>query len=160
MSKIHCYDYVNHPYEQVRSVLGQDAPGVFQSATKAAASRVQSVASELRIDIGGIGIQTDIQVSVKNIEVKPRKAKSGPVTRLQLEWEAAKMANLFPLMKADLSIYPITATETQLDFDGFYEPPLGPLGKAMNAMLGHRVAEVCVHRFVSDLADYLRKTLS
>ena len=159
MSKIHCYDYVNHPYEEVRSALSKDAAGVFQSATKAAASRAKSIASELRIDIGGIGIQADIQVSVKNIEGEPRKAISGPVTRLQLEWEAAKMANLFPLMKADLLIYPITATETQLDFNGLYEPPLGPLGKAMNAMIGHRIAEASVHRFVTDVAEYLRRTL-
>jgi hypothetical protein len=83
---------------------------------------------------------------------------SGPATRLQLEWEAAKMPRLFPLMKADLFIYPITATETQLDFEGLYEPPLGPLGKAVNAMVGHRIAEASVHRFVSDVAEYLRKT--
>ena len=37
-SEIHCYDYVNHPYEQVRDALNKDAPVVFQSATKAAAS--------------------------------------------------------------------------------------------------------------------------
>jgi hypothetical protein len=46
--EIQCYDYVNHPYEQVCGVLGKDAPAVFQSATKAAASRAQSIASELR----------------------------------------------------------------------------------------------------------------
>jgi hypothetical protein len=157
--EIHCYDYVNHPYEQVRGALSKDAPAVFQSATKAAASRAHSIASELRIDIEGIGIEADIRVSVKNIEVKDRAAMSMPTTRLQLEWEAARMAHLFPLMKADLSIYPITATETQLDFIGVYEPPLGPLGKAVNAMVGHRLAEVSVHRFVSDVAEYLRKTL-
>ena len=157
--QIHCYDYVNHPYEQVRSALSKDAPSVFQSATKAAAFRAQSIASELRIDIGGIGIETDIRVSVKNIEVKAREAMLGPVTRLQLEWEAARMPRLFPIMKADLYIYPITATETQLDFKGFYEPPLGPLGKAMNAMVGHRIAQVSVHRFVTDVAEYLRKNL-
>jgi hypothetical protein len=27
-------------------------------------------------------------------------------------------------------------------------------------MVGHRIAEVSVHRFVSDLAGYLRKTLA
>ena len=69
------------------------------------------------------------------------------------------MPRLFPLMKADLSIYPLTATETQLDFKGLYEPPLGLLGKAVNAMVGHRIAEVSVHRFVSDVAQYLRETL-
>src|SRR6516162_11173490 len=157
--EIHCYDYVNHPYEQVRGALSKDARAVFQSATKAAASRAQSIASELRIDIGGIGIEADIRVSVKNVEVEAREAMLGPATRLQLEWEAARMPRLFPLMKANLSIYPITATETQLDFKGLYEPPLGPLGKALNAMVGHRIAEVSVHRFLSDVAEYLRKSL-
>jgi len=133
---------------------------VFQSATKAAASRAQSIASELQIDMGGIRIEADIRVSVKNIEVKDHEVMSGPAPRLHLEWEAARLPRLFPLMKADLSIYPITATETQLDFNGLYEPPLGPLGKALNAMVGHRIAEVSVHRFVSDLAGYLRKTLA
>jgi hypothetical protein len=157
--QIHCYDYVNHPYEQVRGALSKDAQVVFQSATKAAASRAQSIASELRIEIGGIGIEADIRVSVKNIEVNDRAAMSKPATRLQLEWEAAKMPRLFPLMKAELSIYPLTATETQLDFKGVYEPPLGLLGKAVNAMVGYRIAEVSVHRFVSDVAEYLRRTL-
>ena len=157
--EIHCYDYVNHPYEQVCAALSENAPAVFQSATKAAASRAQSIASELRIDIGGIRIEADIRVSVRNIEVKDREAMSGPATRLQLEWEAARMPRLFPLMKADLFIYPLTATETQLDFKGLYEPPLGPLGKAVNAMVGHRIAEVCVHRFIDEVARYLRKTL-
>ncbi|MBV8276444.1 MAG: hypothetical protein JO170_14450 [Verrucomicrobia bacterium] len=157
--QIHCYDYVNRPYEQVRSALSNDAPTVFQSATKAAANRARSIASELRLEIAGIGIETDIRVSVKNIEAKERKARSGPATRLELEWEATKMAHLFPVMKADLFIYPITATETQLDFNGLYQPPLGPLGKAMNAMIGRRIAQACVHRFISDVAEYLRTNL-
>ena len=70
------------------------------------------------------------------------------------------MPRLFPLMKAELSIYPLTATETQLDFQGVYEPPFGPLGKAVNAVVGHRIAEVSVHRFVNDVAGYLRQNLA
>ena len=158
--EIHCYDYVNHPYEQVRAALSRDASAVFQSATKAAASRAQSIASELRIDMGGIRIEADIRVLVKNVEVKDHEVMSRPATQLYLEWEAARMPRLFPIMKADLSIYPITATETQLDFNGLYEPPLGPLGKAVNAIIGHRIAEASVHRFVSDVAGHLRKTLA
>ena len=67
---------------------------------------------------------------------------------------------LFPLMKAELSIYPLTSTETQLDFSGVYEPPFGAVGKRMNAIVGHRIAEASVHRFVSDVAGYLRQTLA
>jgi hypothetical protein len=158
--EIRCYDYVNHPYEQVRDALSRDALMVFQSATKAAASRAQSVAAELRVDVGGIAIEADIKIEVKSVEEKGPVALSVPVTRLRLEWEAAKMPHLFPFMKADLAVYPLTSTETQLDFSGVYEPPLGPLGKAVNALAGYRIAEVSVHRFVSDVAGYLRQTLA
>ena len=37
--EIRSYDYVNRPYERVRDALRQNALTVFQSATKAAASR-------------------------------------------------------------------------------------------------------------------------
>jgi hypothetical protein len=158
--EIRCYDYVNHPYEQVRDSLKRDALTVFQSATKAAASRAQSIAAELHIDVGGIGVKTDIRISVKNVDEEVLDAVSSPVTRLLLEWEAATMPRLFPLMKAELSIYPLTPTETQLDFSGLYEPPFGAVGKAINAIVGHRIAEVSVHRFINEVAAYLRRALA
>ncbi len=156
--EIRCYDYVNRPYAQVRDALSKDAPRLFQSATKAAAFRAHSVASELHVDLGGIGVEADIRISVTKTEEKESQAMSAPSTRLFLEWEAATMPRLFPLMKAVISIYPLTATETQLDFLGVYEPPLGLVGKAVNAIIGHRIAEASVHRFVSDVAEYLRKS--
>jgi hypothetical protein len=157
--EIRCYDYVNHPYAQVRDALKKDALSVFQSATKAAASRAQSVAAELHVEAGGIGIKTDISISVKNVEEKV-DAVSSPVTRLLLEWEATTMPRLFPLMKGELAIYPLTPTETQLDFSGVYEPPLGTVGKVLNAVAGYRIAEVSVHRFINDVAGYLRQALA
>jgi len=155
--EIRCYDYVNHPYARVRDVLMQNAVTVFQSATKNAASRAQSVAAELHIDFGGIGVTTDIKIGLKSVAEGVSGTNSTPTTTLQLEWEAATMPRLFPLMKGELSVYPLTATETQLDFLGLYEPPFGPLGKAINAIVGHRIAEVSVHRFISDVARYLRQ---
>jgi len=158
--EIRSYDYVNHPYERVRDALGQNALTVFQSATKAAASRAQSVAAELHVDFGGVGVKADINISVKSIEEKIVEATSSPSTRLLLEWEAASVPGLFPLMKGELSVYPLTSTETQLDFCGLYEPPFGAVGRTMNAIVGHRIAEVSVHRFVSDVAGYLRRALA
>jgi hypothetical protein len=158
--EIRCYDYVNHPYERVRDALRDNALTVFQSATKAAASRAQSIAAELHVDVGGVGFTTDIRISVKSVEEKILDVMWTPATELLLEWEAATKPGLFPLMKAELSIYPLTATETQLDFLGRYEPPFGRVGKAINAIVGHRIAEVSVHRFISDVAGYLRQALA
>lgn len=157
--EIRSYDYVNHPYERVRDALKQDAATIFQAATKAAAARAHSVAAELHVDFGGIGVKTDINISIKSVEEKLVDQGSIPVTRLQLTWEAATAPRLFPLMNGELSVYPLTSTETQLDFFGVYEPPLGAIGKTMNAIVGHRIAEVSVHRFVNDVAGYLRQTL-
>jgi hypothetical protein len=157
--EIRCYDYVNHPYERVSNALRQNALSVFQSATKAAASRAQSVAAELHVDIGGVGVKSDINISVKSVQ-QDTGVTSSPATRLVLEWEGATMPRLFPLMKGELAIYPLTPTETQLDFSGIYEPPFGALGKTVNAIVGHRIAEVSVHRFINDVAAYLRQALA
>ena len=157
--EIRCYDYVNHPYASVRDALKQNALTVFQSATRTAASRGQTVAAELHVDFGGVGVKSDIKIAVKSVEERVPDASSIPTTRLLFEWESATMPRFFPLMKGGLSVYPLTSTETQLDFSGLYKPPFGTVGKTMNAIVGHRIAEASVHRFVSDVAGYLRQTL-
>jgi hypothetical protein len=151
--EIRSFDYVNAPYERVRATLTKDAPAVFRGATQAAAGRTHSVASALRVEIAGIQVAKEIEIAVR--ELKPKSA-GAKVTRLKLDWKAVKAPGLFPMMKAELAIYPLTATETQLDFSGRYEPPLGWLGTAVNAVAGHRIAEASVHRFVSEVAHYLR----
>lgn len=157
--RIRSYDYVNHGYDQVRRALSTDPTAVFQSATKAATSRASSLASELKIDLAGITIGADIAILVKSVTDSQGTATVGPSTVIDLEWEAVKRPHLFPFMKGQLAIYPLTPTETQLDFSGIYEPPLGMVGSAMNSVIGHRIAESSVHRFVADVAQYLRATL-
>ena len=153
------YDYVNHPYDAVRKALTTDAAAVFSDATKVAAKRAQSVASELHVNIAGIEIGAEVQISVRAVENHPKKIAAPQMTCLQIEWEASKMPGFFPFMEAELSIYPLTATETQLDLLGNYEVPFGFLGSAVDAVIGHRIAEASVHQFIRDVAAYLRKEL-
>jgi hypothetical protein len=157
--KIRSYDYVNHPFDKVRDALSAHPLTVFQAATKTAAARANSLAAELRVDLAGVKLGADITIRVKDISHLPADGTSGPSSVIYLEWEAVNRPHLFPFMKAELAIYPLTATETQLDFSGAYEPPLGVLGSAMNAVAGHRIAESSVHRFVSDVAEHLRTSL-
>ncbi len=158
--EIRSYDYVNQPYHLVRDALKHDAQAVFQSATKAATDRARSVASELRVDVAGLGVKADIKITVTRIIEECSDSLGAPSTHLLLEWEAATLPRLFPLMRAELSVYALTPTETQLDFLGVYQPPFGAVGKAMNAIVAHRIAEASVHRFVGDVAAYLRHALA
>ncbi len=157
---IRVYDYINHPYETVRRKLSAEALEVFRSATKVAAIRAKSVASELHVNFAGIEVGTDISISVKAVEAEPKTVSSPPTTRIHLEWESASLPRLFPFMRAELSVYPLTATETQLDLSGNYEPPFGVVGNVIDSVLGHRIAEAAVHQFIRDIAVYLRTELS
>lgn len=156
---IRAYDYVNHPYETVRDALHDDAKSVFVRATRSAASRADSVAAGLQVRVAGLEVGADIAISVYQVDDVPNGPLGGAATRVELEWEAAERPGLFPLMKAHLWAYALTSTETQLDFDGTYQPPLGLVGAAMDAAIGHRIAEASVHRFVTDVASYLRSSL-
>jgi hypothetical protein len=155
---IRCYEYVTAPYERVRDKLRADPLGVFQRATTAATKRLEAVAANLRVNLGAVEIGTDVVVTTPEIiEDTAAPGMHGPRTRLRFEWRAAKAPGLFPLMKAQLSVYPLSGDETQIDFVGHYEPPLGLVGEAVNAIVGRRVAEASVHRFVDDVAMRLRQ---
>ena len=157
--QIRCYDYVNRGYDEVRQALSANVQELFRAATKSAASRAELVASELRVDVGGIQVSASVEIQVSELEDHASRGRTPTSSSLDLSWAATRSRRLFPAMHATLWIYPITARETQLDFRGEYEPPLGILGDALNAMVGHRIAEACVHRFVSDIAEHLRSLL-
>ena len=158
--RVRCFDYVNHSYARVRDAMQTGAVEVFQAATRAANTRAESVASELRVQLGGLDVSAEIAIKVEEIREDPAELDSAPVTRLRVEWAAARKPRLFPIMKGVLSVYALTATETQLDFEGEYEPPLGAIGGAVDKLVGHRVAEASVHRFVGNVAEYLRGALT
>ena len=158
-SPIRVYDYVNHPYKAVRERLISGRMDIFHNATKGASSRIQNLASELHVNYGGFELSADISIKIKNIHEHEKTAGSGPVTVIELEWEAARLTQLFPLMQAELTIYPLTSTETQLELSGKYEPPLGFFGTAMDSVAGRRIAQASVNQFITDVAFYLRNDL-
>jgi hypothetical protein len=158
--EIRAFDYVNRPYAEVRDALHTDALEIVRSATQAAASRAHSVAAGLHVDVAGFKIGAEIDMKVERIVEDTGETHAEKALHIDLEWESAKAPRLFPLMRGRLSAYPLSATETQLDFDGRYQPPLGALGTALDAMVGHRIVEASLHRFVTDIATYLRRSLT
>jgi hypothetical protein len=157
MNEIRSHDYVNHPYAAVRDALVKDPAAVLSAATNAAAARARDVAAALHVNIGPLDIGTQIAVTVGEIREESYGGSTSRVTRIPIEWSATQRAGLFPVMNAELSVFPLTATETQIEFVGRYEPPMGIIGGAFDATVGHRIAQASVHRLVSDVAKYLRE---
>ena len=154
------YQYVNHPYEKGRRVLQGDPAAVFGAAAHAAESRARGVAAALHVQLGGVEVGAGIDVEVEDIRTEAGTATAPQATRLRLSWEAARNKGVFPAMRAELAAYPLTARETQLDFSGEYRPPLGTLGRAVDALLAHKLAEAAVHRFLDEIAGHLKDRLA
>ncbi len=157
---IRVYDYVNHPYKAVRERLSSGGMDIFHNATKGASSRTQNLVSELHVNYGGLELSADISIKIRNVIEHQKSSTTGPVTIIELEWEASRLPQLFPLMKAELSVYSLTSTETQLELSGNYTPPFGFLGGAVDTVAGNLIAEASVHQFLADVATYLRDALA
>ena len=158
--RLHCYDYVNHPYTAVRDALRTDPIGIFQRATTSAAGRAQALAASLKVGIGALEVGADIAIELLSTEERDEgPAGHTQTTAMRLRWNAARAAALFPSMEAELIVYPLSRDETQIALDGRYTPPLGALGGALDSLIGHRVADASVHRFVTDVASLLRAEL-
>jgi hypothetical protein len=154
--QIRSYDYVNRPFTHVRDALRVDPIVTFSEATRVAAARGRSLAAELSATIAGIDVSAEIVCTVGPMLDQSVPQHGTPKVTLPVSWEAAAHPRFFPLMHGELMLYPLTSTETQIEFLGHYEPPLGGVGSALDRIIGHRIAEACVHRFIGDVAHHLR----
>jgi hypothetical protein len=149
MSNLRCYDYVNHDYATVTAELIADPTRVFRDATSAGDR------PELHVGIGDRMVRREIELAVHGI-AETRDELDRPKLKVDVSWHAAHHPNLYPKMRATLWVYPLSSTETQLELAGTYEPPLGALGEALDAIAMHGFAEASVAELVRELAIYLR----
>jgi hypothetical protein len=160
--ELRCYEYVTRPFDEVRDALLTDAVGIFERATQTATGRAHALVSHLKVSIAGLEVGKNVIIRVTKVDAHapaPRHL-SPEAIRLDLEWQAETHRALFPSMHASLLAYPLSSTETQLDLRGTYEPPGGVFGSAADRLVGHRIAEASVHRFLEAASDQLRAELA
>jgi hypothetical protein len=147
------------PYAKVHGALVQDPQALFHRATAGAAEQTRSLVASLRVKLAGLEVSAEVTVEI--LEIHETTSPLGEHrTRVNLAWKAANAAGFFPTMMATIDAYPLTATETQLELQGKYRPPLGLVGNAADALVGHRIAEASVHRFIEQVAAQLNSELS
>lgn len=151
---VRSYDYVNHPYDQVRATLLADPAGVIRRATRVGAADATDAVAQLHVKLGSLDVAADVAIEIAKVSEAVKYGRSA--TAVAITWQHPNHPGLFPLMTATLSIYPLSPTETQLELDGQYEPPLGLLGAAVDSMIGHRLARIAIHAFVAEIAACLR----
>jgi hypothetical protein len=151
-----CFEYVNRPFAIVERALATDPIPLLVGGT---ASEATDPGTEvhLRVDLGPIEIGAGVTVEVKSWA--KRIDPLAPRSTFELTWRATRASRAFPELRAELAIYPLSATETQLDLTFDYQPPLGLVGEAIDALAMHHVAEASFERFLRDVAAHLRQVL-
>lgn len=150
---LYCRDHVSQPYPRVRDLLLADPHLVFRRATSGAVSPT----AELRGRLAGVDLGTALAIEIVGVENDYTYHR--PATRISLEWRSTRSPRIFPAMKAQLLLFAASATETQLELRGRYQPPMGKLGDATDAATGHWLAEASVTRFLQQVAGWLREQL-
>jgi hypothetical protein len=141
------YDFtrIPLPVDQVRSRLLIAVNGILQQVAEAAYDEGEELLSR----VGPFGPVPGLSKAVKVYAGKVRDRGKGFV--MPLRWSATGATELFPVMEADLEISPLGADESQLRLSGSYEPPLGALGRGLDRLLLHQLAEATVRAFLSEL---------
>jgi hypothetical protein len=157
--QLHTYAYVNRPYGAIRMAFAEELVDVLQHASDSAVARAVAVATTLRARLGPFSLGARVEVDATGFEQSPPGAEH-PMCRLHVRWRAARNQGLFPSMEADLVAHAVGERETQLAIFGTYNPPLGLLGAAGDALIGHRLAEASVHRFLEEVVRRLEAIIA
>lgn len=73
---------------------------------------------------------------------------------LPLWWEDSEHPQLFPTFDGGLEVR-ADGAGTEIRLVGSYRPPLGPLGRFADGLVGHRVVTASLESFLTDVADRL-----
>lgn len=151
------YEYVDEPFDDVIELLADRPAVVLQPATDAAAAHAREVVTTLHVPIGGFEVGREVRIEFGDFV--PRELRSGYVP---VSWHAEQHAAMFPSVEAKLEVAALSLDPpvTQVSLVGSYLPPLGAVGTAVDAAVGHRVAEAAVHRFVKDVVRRIREELA
>jgi hypothetical protein len=146
---LHDFAYVPISAERVcHRVLAEDNEWL---APLAAAAMDEGEALRLRV-----GPMSSLPMLGKTVRCEVGQALTrGDVTVVPLTWTATSAPGLFPVLSADLEVAPLDSELTQLTIHGRYEPPLGAVGRRIDRLLMHRVAEASVRAFLDRLVSTL-----
>jgi hypothetical protein len=142
---IRYYIELSLPVAKVEQALVSSPAGWLSTMAGQAQARGDGLLSE--VGVGPLGIRLQRQVRIRLGE--PIQFPS--MTSLPLTWEPVGLEGVLPQLDANLELGSLGEDRTQLAISARYRPPLGVVGRAVDRVLLHRVAEATVKDFLDRL---------
>jgi hypothetical protein len=142
---VYYFVHVNRPFREVESslVTQLNRLGPFADAAYREGEELRDKVS-MRLD------HPSVAKTVQLVSGIPLRGDQQ--TTIPFAWEATGTPGLFPKLDADLVVSAVGPDLSQIAMRGTYAPPLGPLGRALDRAVLHRVAEASVKSFVDRVA--------
>src|SRR5665213_1823903 len=137
---------VHRSYEDVRMAFAADPHALIDRNAAAAYNEGELLCLQLQPLLKHVRFGKKVWVDIGDAYFRT----DGLV--LPVHWWAKGATHLFPTLDGDLEVMPFGESNTQLTFSGRYEPPLGGIGRSLDRMLLHRVAEASIRSFLKKLA--------
>ena len=142
------YVELDLPTDQVRSAL-LNAPAAWLPAmADSAAERTEPLLAEV-----GLGRRAPFLTGHVTVQLG-RPVQFPSKLSLPMTWEPC--GRLLPRLDGDLELGSLGSHRTQLAISGRYDPPLGTVGRTIDRIALHRIAEATVKDFLDRLAAALQ----
>lgn len=140
---------LDDPFDRVEAALIADPSSWLPGMANAAGELGDRLLAEV-----GFAVRDDDRRLDKEVEISFGEPFRSPTrTRIPMSWTATGARSLFPSLDADLEAAPLGASRTQISISAWYRPPMGPLGRALDRALLHRVAEATIGDFLDRVRD-------
>jgi hypothetical protein len=131
--------------DRVERALREGAPGWLQAMAGAAQRRGDDLLTQ--VGVGPLGPRLGRRVALRLGD--PVRFPS--TVSLPLVWEPVGLEGLLPRLDATIELGSLGGDRTQLAISARYTPPLGVVGRAVDQVLLHRVAEATLKDFLDRL---------
>jgi hypothetical protein len=140
---------VKAPYAMVRDRLLEPTPRWLTDGASAAYVEGERLFLTVSAIVGEVRVGKRVQIELGEAYAR------GEGFVMPLSWWATGAQRLFPTLDADLEIMPLGPDQVMLTLMGRYEPPLGAVGRGLDRLVLHRIAETCVRSFLHRTAANL-----
>ena len=137
-------------FEAVAGYVDSHAEELVESAL--AGARIDG--ERLRARVGPAGFSSLFSKTVE-IRLAPLRARGDSLV-LSFRWSSIGGAPLFPRLEGELELAPLGEAQTEIQVHGQYDPPVGFLGRGLDRILLHRIAESTMRAFLNRICSSVR----
>ena len=152
--ELHHTAYARRPYAEICDEVAADPKGVIAAAADAAVRHANQLVANVDAAMAFFAPLDEVDIDVQSL-----RRKGNHHSWLYFTWTADPDRRLLPNVDAQLDLVPLVPAGpealTVLSIHGHYMPPPSMFASMEEAVLGRRIVDAAMHRFLNHLADSL-----